>query len=77
MLSSWVGADCCKWRGIDCSFRIRNFVKVDLRHRDDFLDELGGEISDSLLDLKHLNFLDLSGNYFQGIPIPKFLGLKG
>ncbi|KAL5737645.1 hypothetical protein ACOSP7_030406 [Xanthoceras sorbifolium] len=35
---------------------------------------LGGKINPSLLDLKHLIYLDLSGNNFEGIQIPKFLG---
>ncbi|XP_042510859.1 receptor-like protein EIX2 [Macadamia integrifolia] len=35
---------------------------------------LGGKISPSLLKLKHLNYLDLSINNFQGIHIPKFMG---
>ena len=34
----------------------------------------GGKINPSLLDLKHLIYLDLSGNDFGGIQIPKFLG---
>ncbi|XP_028206787.1 receptor-like protein EIX1 [Glycine soja] len=36
----------------------------------------GGEISPCLADLKHLNYLDLSGNYFlgKGMSIPSFLG---
>ena len=71
-LSSWVGAVCCKWRGVDCNNQTGYVVKVDLRQHD-FL-PLGGEISDSLLDLKHLTYLDLSLNDFQGIPIPNFLG---
>ncbi|XP_059656568.1 receptor-like protein EIX1 [Cornus florida] len=35
---------------------------------------LGGEINPSLLELKYLNYLDLSQNGFEGIPIPKFFG---
>ncbi|KAH9699609.1 LRRNT 2 domain-containing protein [Citrus sinensis] len=35
---------------------------------------LGGKINPSLVDLKHLIHLDLSGNNFQGIQIPKCLG---
>ncbi|BBN69158.1 disease resistance family protein / LRR family protein, partial [Prunus dulcis] len=35
---------------------------------------LGGKINPSLRSLKHLYYLDLSLNNFQGIPIPKFFG---
>jgi hypothetical protein len=34
----------------------------------------GGKLNPSLLDLKNLNYLDLSYNYFSGTQIPKFLG---
>ena len=37
----------------------------------------GGRINPSLLDLKHLIYLDLNGNYFNYTPIPKFLGSIG
>ncbi|KAM4131994.1 hypothetical protein ACJW30_01G216700 [Castanea mollissima] len=37
----------------------------------------GGKINPSLLDLKHLNYLDLSNNDFSGTQIPKFLGSMG
>lgn len=35
---------------------------------------LSGEINPSLLELKYLNYLDLSMNHFGGIEIPKFIG---
>ena len=35
---------------------------------------LTGEIRPSLMDLKSLRYLDLSGNSFEYIPIPKFIG---
>ncbi|KAM4070581.1 hypothetical protein ACB094_12G175900 [Castanea mollissima] len=34
----------------------------------------GGKLNPSLLDLKHLNYFDLSGNNFYASPIPSFLG---
>ncbi|XP_027922966.1 receptor-like protein EIX1 [Vigna unguiculata] len=33
----------------------------------------GGEINPCLVDLKQLNYLDLSGNHFPGTPIPSFI----
>ncbi|GMP24201.1 hypothetical protein CsSME_00001548 [Camellia sinensis var. sinensis] len=39
--------------------------------------QLGGKINPSLLDLKHLRYLDLSQNYFGGIRIPSFIGSIG
>ncbi|KAF8407309.1 hypothetical protein HHK36_006436 [Tetracentron sinense] len=68
-LSTWIGRDCCRWRGISCSNRTRRVVKLDLAAYD-----LGGEINPSLLELKHLNYLDLSMNNFGGIRIPDFIG---
>ncbi|WCJ29604.1 Receptor-like protein EIX2 [Euphorbia peplus] len=34
----------------------------------------GGKVSSSLLELKHLSYLDLSYNDFGGVSIPKFIG---
>ncbi|XP_028075071.1 receptor-like protein EIX1 [Camellia sinensis] len=36
---------------------------------------LGGDINSSLLDLKYLQYLDLSSNDFKGTPIPEFIGM--
>ncbi|WVZ15029.1 hypothetical protein V8G54_012595 [Vigna mungo] len=35
--------------------------------------QFGGEINPCLVDLKHLNYLDLSGNRFESKPIPSFI----
>ncbi|XP_070677332.1 receptor-like protein EIX2 isoform X2 [Malus domestica] len=90
-LSSWVGHDCCQWEGISCNNSTGLVVKMDLRNPypdsrsyeewDDSAYErscLGGKINASLLSLKHLKYLDLSYNEFQGTYIPMFFGeLKG
>ena len=75
-LSSWDGDDCCKWRGVVCSNRTGHVIRLNLRSlEDDGIDgKFGGEISHSLLDLKYLNYLDLSMNNFEGTKIPKFIG---
>ncbi|XVF57810.1 hypothetical protein PTKIN_Ptkin07bG0012200 [Pterospermum kingtungense] len=80
-LSSWRGKDCCSWAGVRCS-ELGHVTKLKLPNlyssNPDVLDAttyaLGGEILPSLLDLKYLNYLDLSFNDFGGAPIPKFIG---
>ncbi|KAK9291680.1 hypothetical protein L1049_019629 [Liquidambar formosana] len=74
-LSSWVGDDCCKWRGVGCENRTGHVFKLNLKNPvDEMGSELGGEVNPSLLRLKFLNYLDLSLNDFRGTRIPKFLG---
>ena len=72
-LSSWVGEDCCKWRGVVCNHRSGHVIKLNLRSLDDdgTHGKLDGEISHSL---KYLNQLDLSMNNFEGTRIPKLIG---
>ncbi|KAJ9176207.1 hypothetical protein P3X46_011546 [Hevea brasiliensis] len=66
-LSSWVGEDCCGWSGVGCSTQTGHVIKLELS-------SLSGKVNYSLLDLKRLNYLDLSSSNFQGVPIPKFIG---
>ncbi|KAK7860090.1 receptor-like protein eix2 [Quercus suber] len=70
VLSSWSDhKDCCIWDGVLCDKKIGRVTELNLNYS-----RLGGEISGSLLQLEHLNYLDLSGNDFNCTPIPTFLG---
>jgi EIX receptor 1/2 len=71
LLSSWGShdEDCCKWKGIKCSNQTDHVVMLDLQPVDG---NLRGEISSSLLGLKHLAYLDLSFNHF--FILPSFIG---
>ncbi|KAF8412998.1 hypothetical protein HHK36_000970 [Tetracentron sinense] len=91
-LSSWDGEeDCCTWIGVSCNNITGNVVGLHLGNPISYSDDeitgeneayerskLAGDINPSLLELKHLNYLDLSLNDFGGITIPDFLGfLRG
>ncbi|XP_022922493.1 LRR receptor-like serine/threonine-protein kinase FLS2 isoform X1 [Cucurbita moschata] len=75
-LSSWdVKQDCCKWVGISCD-NSTGYVKELILANNEFLEayQLKGNVSDSILNLKHLTHFDLSNNDFEGVRIPSFLG---
>ncbi|XP_050222029.2 receptor-like protein EIX2 [Mercurialis annua] len=74
-LSSWKREeeDCCQWRGVRCSNQTGHITLLDLHATDDNK-PLRGKLSLSLLELRHLNYLDLSRNDFQGTTIPEFNG---
>ena len=81
-LVSWAGdGDCCHWVGVVChnvtghvhELRLRSFPSVDDSASYE-RSRLGGKINPSLLDLKHLIYLDHSYNDFGGSQTPKFLG---
>lgn len=88
-LSSWRGPDCCHWTGVACDEPSGHVTGIELRSPDfctDYAFEvnsdpksnkhqcLSGELNPTLLDLEHLQYLDLSSNNFQGIPVPEFIG---
>ncbi|KAL7214277.1 hypothetical protein ACSBR1_026649 [Camellia fascicularis] len=79
-LSSWQGQDCCNWTGVQCDGITGHVVKLDL-HVDTYNMMINSsaplatnKVDSCLLELKYLNHLDLSGNKFQGSPIPDFFG---
>ncbi|KAL8459331.1 hypothetical protein ACS0TY_036718 [Phlomoides rotata] len=70
-LSSWDGEviNCCKWKGVICN----NFTgHVHQLHLPDM--SLDGKMNSSLLNLKYLTYLDLSGNDLLGGTMPSFIG---
>ena len=56
------------------SFDMVNYLSYDQQREAYERSRFGGEISSSLLDLKHLSCIDLSGNEFGGMQIPPFIG---
>ncbi|XP_055814348.1 receptor-like protein EIX2 [Solanum dulcamara] len=86
-LASWIGKECCIWKGVSCDIQTGNVISLDLKDtsgncyqkKKGYLISgnsscLGGKISPALLDLQHLEHLDLGGNDFQGLATPTFLG---
>ncbi|KAL7126910.1 hypothetical protein ABFS83_14G218400 [Erythranthe nasuta] len=74
LLSSWNSAhvNCCNWNGVVCSNKTGHVDELRLQNYDGF-QELGGKLNPSLLNLKHLKYLDLSQNDFEET-IPSFIG---
>ncbi|XP_047940762.1 receptor-like protein EIX1 [Salvia hispanica] len=73
ILSSWRSDECCKWDGVECSNTTGHVIALRLNAAN-YYGVLQGEVGSSLLELHHLNYLDLSWNDFGGNPIPKFIG---
>ncbi|KAK2632086.1 hypothetical protein EUGRSUZ_L02010, partial [Eucalyptus grandis] len=86
LLSSWEGKDCCRWKGVICDKVYGHVINLQLSHQP-AKDETstyfhmgsklllaGGELNSSLLHLKYLNHLDLSGIDSNHGRIPEFIG---
>ncbi|KAK1409145.1 hypothetical protein QVD17_35670 [Tagetes erecta] len=71
-LSSWTGTNCCHWLGVGCNNATRQVTRLDLRTNSEQLQ--GNDLNVSLSELSRLSYMDLSGNYFGGSPIPEFIG---
>lgn len=85
-LASWKsGGNCCNWTGVICDNLTGHVLELHLGNPHDTKNDLvipgkafeqsrlSGKVDSCLLDLKHLQYLDLSGNNFGG-KIPGFLG---
>ncbi|XP_075667290.1 receptor-like protein EIX2 [Castanea sativa] len=68
VLSSWSDQeDCSRWHGVVYDNKTGRVTELSVFG-------VGGEISGSLLQLEHLNYLDFLVNDFNRTPIPTFLG---
>ncbi|OWM85179.1 hypothetical protein CDL15_Pgr027966 [Punica granatum] len=85
LLLSWKGKDCCKWQGISCNAATRHVVRLELLPRLENRSDgsipvpdhpfYAVRLSSYLLNLKHLNHLDLTGiNVDENCAIPDFIG---
>ncbi|XP_057792810.1 receptor-like protein EIX2 [Salvia miltiorrhiza] len=72
-LSSWRSDECCEWYGVECSNTTRHVIALQL-NACHYYGGLQGKVGSSLLELHHLNNLDLSCNDFGGYSIPEFIG---
>ncbi|KAJ0537999.1 putative non-specific serine/threonine protein kinase [Helianthus annuus] len=77
MLSSWVGSDCCSWKGVICDAATSSVVGLHLRGNYAYEEVYyleGDGVNAYLAELRNLKHLDLSLNNFHGTQIPKFIG---
>ncbi|XP_074319739.1 receptor-like protein EIX2 [Silene latifolia] len=69
--------ECCQWHGIRCNNQFGHVISLKLcgfgSDNSGFQPCLEGTLGNSLLDLKHLKYLDLSINNFTEA-LPKFIG---
>ena len=76
-VNTWRGNDCCRWKGVLCSSRTSHVVELDLSSEDypyNWSLQLHGEMTSSIVTLRHLRYSDITFNDFNGTRIPSFLG---
>ncbi|XP_023762042.1 receptor-like protein EIX1 [Lactuca sativa] len=73
ILSSWVGNECCLWEGIQCDAVTGNVQRLHLKANYYYYIS-ANMVNSSLAELRHLKYINLSGNRFHGSRIPEFIG---
>ncbi|CAL2241522.1 unnamed protein product [Prunus armeniaca] len=79
-LSSWGSEaqkqDCCRWIGVYCSNQTGHVIGLDLSYKVKSIhhDLQGRMISPKLIELHHLQHLDLNNINFNGCQFPYFIG---
>ncbi|XP_059074613.1 receptor-like protein 37 isoform X2 [Cryptomeria japonica] len=78
--SSWKGFNCCEWRGVECSHSSSHVIQ--LRFSNNYIAEYFNHtyiyktLVPVLFQLKHMEYLDLSGNWFSGHLPKELFGLQ-
>ncbi|XP_028776956.1 receptor-like protein EIX2 [Neltuma alba] len=83
-LATWSddNTNCCNWTSVSCNHETGHILELHLSTSITYsyggydvseISRFGGEIHPSILQLKELGYLDLSGNHFGGMQFPSFL----
>ncbi|GLJ19332.1 hypothetical protein SUGI_0348110 [Cryptomeria japonica] len=78
--SSWKGFNCCEWRGVECSHSSSHVIQ--LRFSNNYIADYFNHtyiyktLVPVLFQLKHMEYLDLSTNYFIGHLPKELFGLQ-